>query len=204
VHLPDGLLTLQLSASLYAASAVSLVAASRLARRSLPPERLPLLGVLGGFVFAAQLVNFPIAPGVSGHLTGGALLSIVLGPAPAILAMTSVVLVQCLMFADGGIVALGANVMNLAVVTPIAAHAVTRVLGDRLHGLAAAASVLAAALAVSLEVALSQAVPLGTFLLPMLARHGLIALAEGLATQGVVRALRAARPDLFGARLEVT
>ncbi|MBI1854049.1 MAG: energy-coupling factor ABC transporter permease [Planctomycetes bacterium] len=204
MHLPDGLLTLPVSASLWGGAVASIGVAVRAAKRTLAPERLPLIGVLGAFVFAAQMLNFPIATGVSGHLAGGALLAIALGPGAAVLAMTAVLMVQCLLFADGGVLAFGANVMNMGVIAPLVATAVYRLLGDRFAGMAASASVLAAALAATLELVASRAVPLATFLTPMLALHALIAVVEGVATHAVLRALRGMRPEIFTRRLETT
>jgi cobalt/nickel transport system permease protein len=191
-----------MAAALGGAAAVSLGVAARAARRRLSPQRLPLLGVLGGFVFAAQLLNFPVAPGVAGHLSGGALLAIVLGPAPAILTMGAVVLVQCFLFADGGMVALGANLVNLAVVAPLCGFAVDRLLRGRFPGLAAATSVLATSAVLIVELEASGAVPIYSFLAPMLGFHAIVAVIEGLATHAAVQALRETRPEIFSATVE--
>ncbi len=204
MHLPDGFLTIPVSISLDAIAAAGIGIASRAARRRLEPERLPLLGTLGGFVFAAQMLNFPIAPGVSGHLTGGALLAIVLGPAPAVLAMSAVVIVQCLLFADGGLLALGANLVNLALVAPLVAYGVHRLLRGQFVGLAAFAGVVAAASTVSLELTLAGTLPPSAFLLPMLGLHAIIGVVEALATRAAVAALKKSRPGILGAGLEAS
>ena len=114
MHIPDGFLTPPVWASLDALSipAVSLLA--RKAKTELEESRIPLLGVMGAFVFAAQMINFPVGPGTSGHLVGGTLLACTLGPAAAALVMTAIVAVQALVFQDGGVIALGPNVLNMA------------------------------------------------------------------------------------------
>ena len=99
-----------------ALSAVGVGLALRQARRRLPPRRVPLLGLAAAFLFAAQMVNFPVAGGTSGHLVGGVLVAALLGPSAAIVVLTTVLIVQCFLFADGGVLALGANVFNMAIV----------------------------------------------------------------------------------------
>src|SRR6202142_2429618 len=94
----------------------------RRAQRTFDPGRIPLLGVMGAFVFAAQMINFPVGVGTSGHLVGGALLAYTLGPAPAVLVMTVIVAIQAFVFQDGGVLALGANVFNMAVVGVLAGY----------------------------------------------------------------------------------
>ena len=124
MHVPDGFLDARTLAATAGLAVVGLGLALREVRRNLPPRRVPLIGLAAAFVFAAQMLNFPVAAGTSGHLIGAALAAVLLGPAAAIVAMTAVLLLQALMFADGGITALGANVLNLAVIAPLAAHGV--------------------------------------------------------------------------------
>ena len=114
MHIPDGFLTPPVWATLdiIAVPAVSLLA--RRAKAEVDELRIPLLGVMGAFVFAAQMINFPVGLGTSGHLVGGALLAIVLGPAAAAMVMTAIIAIQALVFQDGGIVALGPNLLNMA------------------------------------------------------------------------------------------
>src|SRR5512145_1942343 len=126
MHIPDGFLDARTLVTAAGLSAVGLAIALRAVRRNLPPRRVPLLGLAAAFVFAAQMLNFPVAAGTSGHLIGAALAAVLLGPAAAIVAMTAVLLLQALMFADGGITALGANVLNLAVIAPLVAYSVYR------------------------------------------------------------------------------
>jgi cobalt/nickel transport system permease protein len=114
MHIPDGFLSTPVWATLDVVSAPAVAWVARRAQRETQDHRIPLLGVMGAFVFAAQMINFPVGPGTSGHLVGGALLAIVLGPAAAALVMTAILALQALIFQDGGVLALGANVFNMA------------------------------------------------------------------------------------------
>jgi len=101
MHIPDGFLDLRTAATAAMLAGVGLAFALRDVRRRLPPRRVPLIGLAAAFVFAAQMINFPVAAGTSGHLIGAALVTVLLGPGPAVVAMTAVLLLQSLMFADG-------------------------------------------------------------------------------------------------------
>jgi len=210
VHMGNELLTLPTAGALAAGAAGGLSWASARARRTLDERRAPLLGILGAFVFAAQMVNFPVLPGTSGHFLGAALLAILLGPHAAALGMASIVIVQCLLFQDGGLLALGANLLNMALAAPYAAWAAFRALlppgtapGRARLGAAAfaaaLASVLAAATLVPLEVAAAGVarIPLPVFLGTMAAVHAVIGLAEGIFTVAVLAFLARLRPDLL-------
>src|SRR5437879_1763136 len=122
MHIPDGFLSPPVWGTLdvLAIPAVGLVA--KRAEGLQDDRRLPLLGVMGAFVFAAQMINFPVGLGTSGHLVGGTLLAIVLGPAPASIVMTAILAIQALVFQDGGIIALGANISNMAVAGVLAGY----------------------------------------------------------------------------------
>jgi cobalt/nickel transport system permease protein len=184
-------------------------------RRAPDDRRVPLMGVMGAFVFAAQMVNFSIpGTGSSGHLGGGMLLAILLGPHAAFLVMASVLTIQALFFADGGLLALGCNVFNLAffssfivyplVYRPIAARAGASPTRNRVVLGAVAGSVAALALGatgVVLETTASgiSTLPLGPFALLMVPLHLAIGVVEGLVTGTVVLVLWQARPELVGA-----
>ena len=114
MHIPDGFLATPVWATLDVVAAPSVAWIARRAQRNFDEARVPLLGVLGAFVFAAQMINFPVGPGTTGHLVGGALLSFALGPAAASVVMTAILALQALVFQDGGILALGANIANMA------------------------------------------------------------------------------------------
>src|SRR5687768_13683116 len=122
MHIPDGFLSTPVWATLNVVSAPAVGYMAKRAGSTMGEGRAPLLGVLGAFVFAAQMVNFPVAPGTSGHLLGGALLAFTAGPAAASLVMTAVLIIQALVFQDGGILALGANIFNIAVAGVLTAY----------------------------------------------------------------------------------
>jgi len=122
VHVPDGFLATQVWATLDLAAATSVGLVVRRAQRSFDEARIPLLGVMGAFVFAAQMINFPVAAGTTSHLVGGALLAFTLGPAAACVVMTAILAIQALIFQDGGVLALGANVVNMALLGVLAGY----------------------------------------------------------------------------------
>src|SRR3954447_20747049 len=124
MHIPDGFLSPEVALATGAVAAGGVALAVRRTERTLDERRIPLLGVTAAFVFAAQMLNFPIAGGTSGHVIGGALAVAVLGPWAAIVALSVVVGVQALLFADGGLTALGANLLNMAIIGPLVAAAV--------------------------------------------------------------------------------
>jgi cobalt/nickel transport system permease protein len=182
---------------LLAAGAVGL-AVSKL-RTENSRDRLSIIASVSAAVFAAQMVNYPVGQGTSGHLIGGALTGLLLGPWTAMVVMTIVITVQALLFADGGLAALGANVLNMAVVAPLAAIAVDRVLRRSSlfrerevlrSGLAAWACVMAAAATCSLEIAASGQQPLIAVLPTMTGIHAVIGLSEALITAAVLLAVR--------------
>src|SRR5579864_930653 len=122
MHIPDNFLSTPVWATLDVVSVPAFGIVARHASKSLEESRLPLLGVMGAFVFAAQMINFPVGMGTSGHLVGGALLAFALGPSFAVVAMTAILAVQAFIFQDGGILALGANVFNMAIAGVLAGY----------------------------------------------------------------------------------
>src|ERR1700722_10299863 len=122
MHIPDNFLSPPVWATLDAIAVPAVGLMLRQAGRDLDDTRIPLLGVMGAFVFAAQMINFPVGVGTSGHMVGGALLAYTLGPAPAALVMTVIIAIQAFVFQDGGVLALGANVFNMAVVGVLAGY----------------------------------------------------------------------------------
>ncbi len=206
----DALLSPAVGGTLWAASAAAVAGASRGLRREADDRKVPLMGVAGAFVFAAQMVNFAVpGTGSSGHLGGGLLLAVLLGPDAALLVMTSVLALQALFFADGGLLALGANVFNLGVVPAyLALPLVFRPLAGRVPGTRrwAAATVLSAVVAlqlgafgVVLETTLSgiSSLPFVPFLLAMQPIHLAIGLVEGLATAAVLGFVARSRPEVL-------
>src|SRR5512133_354469 len=117
MHIPDGFLSLLISILCWGITVAILAVAVSRTNKSLGERQVPLMGVMAAFIFAAQMINFPVAGGTSGHLLGGALAAIVLGPWAGMLVMTAVVMVQGLLFQDGGLLAMGANIFNMGLLT---------------------------------------------------------------------------------------
>lgn len=213
MHMADALLSPSVGGAMWAVSAGAIAwGSARLGRES--DDRIaPLMGVLGGFLFAAQMINFSIpGTGSSGHLTGGLLLAILLGPSAAFLTVASVLVVQALFFADGGLLALGCNIFNLGVIPAFIVYPlfyrrlIGRAPGPRREAavtlFAALGAMQLGALCVVLETALSgvSELPLAKFLALMLPIHLAIGAVEGAVTLAVVSFLRKARPDLLARR----
>ena len=213
MHVPDGFLDAPTSVSTGVVAAIGIGLALRGARRELDDRTAPLAGLVATFVFATQMINFPVASGTSGHLLGGALAAILVGPSTALLCMAVVFLVQCLLFADGGITALGTNICLMGIVTVVVGWAVFRavqaVLPKRVSMVAPAAAVGAL---VSVPVASlcfvglyavggAVDIPIGSLLTAMVGVHTLIGVGEAAITFLAVGSIVAVRPDLvFGAR----
>jgi len=210
MHIPDGFVNIPVAAATYVASGGSLAYAVRRTNEELGEKQVPLMGVMGAFIFAAQMLNFPVAGGTSGHLIGGALAAILLGPWAGMLIMASVLIVQALIFQDGGLVALGANVFNMGVVACLVGHYVftwlKRLLGEGTQGavisgfVAAWASVVTAAIVCASELAISGTSALAVVLPAMTLVHILIGVGEGLITVAVLAFLAATRRDLLQLR----
>lgn len=203
MHIPDGFLSPPVWATMDAVSAGTVAVAVRRVNARLDPAEVPVMGVTGAFIFAAQMVNFPVAGGTSGHLLGALLAAVLLGPWPAILVMTTIFLVQCLLFQDGGLLALGANLFNMGIIGAGLGYLIYRGLRCLFGGrempavfIAAWISVMAGALAASLELAISGTVAAGVVLRAMLAVHALIGIGEGLITVAALRLIRHVRPVL--------
>jgi cobalt/nickel transport system permease protein len=207
LHIPDGFLDARVAAATGVAAVAAVGYGLRKADETLDDRRVPLLGVTAAFVFAAQMLNFPVAGGTSGHFLGAALAAILLGPWLACLVIAVVLATQAFVFADGGITALGANVLNMGVVGALGVgflmHAARSVLPRSrgaflaVAGAGAWLAVMLGATAASLELALSGTVPLGTVLPAMLTVHALIGIGEAVVTVAAVSAVLASRPDLI-------
>ena len=213
MHVPDGFLDATSSAGTGVVAAGAVALALRYSRRELDERAAPLSGLTAAFVFAAQMMNFPVAAGTSGHLVGGVLTAVLVGPWTAVLCMTVVLLVQALLFADGGLTALGTNVTLMAVVALGVGYGAFRLLAAVLPrtragvlaatGIGAFLSVPVAALAFVGLFALGSVadVPLGTVAAVMGGVHLAIGLGEAAITVAVLGAVLAVRPDLVhGAR----
>jgi cobalt/nickel transport system permease protein len=207
MHIPDGFLSTATSVGAWAVSAGGVTYAVRRVSKELQERQVPLIGVTAAFIFAAQMINFPVAGGTSGHLLGGALAAILLGPWAGMLVLTSVLTVQALLFQDGGLLALGANIFNMAMVGVLVGWVVYSGLGRLLRKgrsetairsfAAAWTSVVVAAIAAALELALSGVFRIDVALTAMGSVHALIGLGEGLITAAVLSFLGATRPDLL-------
>jgi cobalt/nickel transport system permease protein len=213
MHIPDGFLSPEVAA-VCAVPAIGAVGYGlRRASRELDERRVPLLGVTAAFVFAAQMLNFPVAGGTSGHFLGAALAAVLLGPWLAAVVLSVVLVVQSFVFADGGVTALGANVLNMGVVGGLAVGglmvAAQRVLGRvgmdsrtttlAVAGVGAWLAVVAGAAACAFELAISGTVPLGTVLPAMVGVHVLIGAGEAVITVAAVSAVLSTRPDVVRA-----
>ncbi|KOX16817.1 cobalamin biosynthesis protein CbiM [Saccharothrix sp. NRRL B-16348] len=208
MHMSDGLLNAPTSLLFVAVAVAGVGVALAKARGDLDDRTAPMAGLVAAFVFATQMLNFPVLPGVSGHLLGGALAAILVGPWVGALCVTIVLVVQSLFFADGGITALGANVTNMALVGTavgyLTAVALRRLATRGKGGLAAVAFVSAlvntvlASFGFVLEYAIGGqgGVAFGTVAAAVLGVHVLIGIGEGVITAVTVTAVAAARPDL--------
>lgn len=215
MHIPDGLMDPTVSAIGWIEFLVVLGAVLLLAGNRIKEKNLPRVAVLSAGIFVAQMLNFPIGGGTTGHLVGGALFAIIAGPMVAVIGMTVVLLIQALMFGDGGITALGLNALNMAVIAPLTGWGVYTLLktmtekGGRssaasgfVVGAAAWASVFVAAAACAAELAVSHAVSSGAYGIAatvsvpaMLGMHAVIGVGEGIITAGVLAYLWSVLPD---------
>ncbi|RIK44978.1 MAG: cobalamin biosynthesis protein CbiM [Chloroflexi bacterium] len=208
LHIPDGFLSTWVATVFYLITIACLAVAIRKTSESYQESTAPLMGVLAAFIFAAQMMNFPVAGGTSGHMLGGALAAILVGPWAAMVIMACVVGVQALVFQDGGLAVLGANIFNMGIATALVGFAVYKAVtgfgnGKRpfiLVGTFAAAwvSVMVAAFLTSAQLAVSGTSDWGIVLPAMLGVHALIGIGEGVISAGAVAFVLATRPDLLG------
>lgn len=212
MHIPDGFLDTKTAVATGVLAAVGLGIALHRVRRTVPPRRVPLLGLAAAFVFAAQMLNFPVAGGTSGHLIGAVLAAVLLGPSAAVVVMSSVLILQCFMFADGGVTALGANIFNMGLVAPVVGYGIYLIvrrmggegLRSRLWATAFAAwcSTVAAAIACAGQLALSGTVAWSVAFPAMTTVHMLIGVGEAVITTLVVGAVARVRPELLSERAQ--
>jgi len=205
MHIPDGFIDGKTAATTVLLAAAGVGLALRQVRRRLLPRRVPLLGLAAAFLFAAQMINFPVAGGTSGHLLGGLLAAALLGPSAAIVVLTAVLIVQCFLFADGGVLALGANIFNMAIVGGgggyVIYHTVCRWLPGTRGQVAAVAfagwcSTVLAAVCCAAELAWSGTVRWGAAFTAMTSVHMVIGVGEGVISALVLVAIQRVRPDL--------
>jgi cobalt/nickel transport system permease protein len=198
MHIPDGFLSPPVWVTLDLVSAPAVAILARRAQQGTDTSRIPLLGVMGAFVFAAQMINFPVGPGTSGHLVGGALLSMVVGPTAAAIVMTAILAIQAFVFQDGGIMALGANVFNMALAGVLAGYLPYRLWSRQWRSAAIFAGGFLSVLT-SACLALAQLLLSGVRMPPKIiwistALFAIGALIEGAITLAAVRAIERLNP----------
>ncbi len=212
MHAPDGFLNVGTAIATGAVSAGTIGASLRQAKHTLKDKQVPLAGIAAAFIFAAQMFNFPVVAGTTGHLLGGALAAILLGPRIGAIVVGIVVVVQAIVFADGGLTALGYNVLNMAIIPAFGGYALF-VLSRKIFPANSAGVVAATSLAAGLSVVLSAAafsiewlfgatapVPFDTVFGAMVGIHLLIGIGEGIISGMAIGAVMASRPDLvYGA-----
>ncbi|MFF5490611.1 energy-coupling factor ABC transporter permease [Streptomyces virginiae] len=208
MHVPDGFINAPVSVAAGVVAAAAVAVSLRGARRELDERTAPLAGLVAAFIFAVQMLNFPVAAGTSGHLLGGALAAILVGPYTGVLCVSVVLLMQGILFADGGLTALGVNITVMGVVTVVVAHAIfrglLRILPPTRRSVTVAAftgallSVPAAAAAFTLVYAVGGTtdVPIAKVITAMVGVHVLIGIGEAVITAATVGAVIAVRPDL--------
>jgi cobalt/nickel transport system permease protein len=198
MHIPDNFLSTPVWAALDAVSISAVGLMVKRASRDLEEVRIPLLGVMGAFVFAAQMINFPVGAGTSGHLVGGALLASTLGAAPAVLVMTTIIAIQALVFQDGGILALGANVFNMAVAGVLVGYWPYRLWGANRRNAAiwtgGFLSVMASGTLALAELLISGVAMPHVWVLTSLGLFAVNAIIEGAITVSVIQALEKLNP----------
>ncbi|MGB5218435.1 MAG: energy-coupling factor ABC transporter permease [Smithella sp.] len=212
--MPDALLSPTVGATMWAGSVAAIGYSSKKLKENLDNKTIPLMGIMGAFIFAAQMINLTIpGTGSSGHIGGGMILAVILGPYAAFLSIASVLVVQALFFADGGLLALGCNIWNLGIYPCFIAYPLMYkpIAGDSTNTkrifIAAIVSVIIAlqlgAFSVVLETLLSgkSELPFGTFVLMMQPIHLAIGLMEGLITAGVILYVKQARPEILEASI---
>ena len=213
MHIPDGFIDGPTSVAGGAVAVAGLTVCLKKASQTMEDKQIPLAGLTAAFVFAVQMLNFPVATGTSGHLLGGVLAAVLVGPWVGTLCVSVVLTVQCLLFADGGVSALGLNIINMAMVGAFGGYAifllVKKVLPRTKSGVTVASGIAAglappvAAVVFTLEYALggNGAASVGTVAAAMIGVHVLIGIGEGVITAMAIASVLAVRPDLvWGAR----
>lgn len=212
LHIPDGFLDLKTWGTLYGVSGGTTAYALYKVRDRLDEVKIPFLGIVAAFIFAAQMLNFPIAGGTSGHYVGALLACVLLGPWEGFLVMVVVLLVQGLFFADGGMTALGANIFNMGIIAGLLSYyllalnkgLLSRLMGEKKALLVSVAfyswlAVVLASSACAVELAISGTMPLGTALPAMAGVHAVIGIGEAIIGVVVCAVVLQARPDLVDA-----
>jgi len=203
MHIPDGFLEPKVWVSLTAVSAAAVAYASKKVSKNLDEKKVPLMGVIAAFVFAAQMVNFPVGGGTSGHLMGGVLIATIMGPFAALLMISTVLIIQALLFQDGGITALGANIFNMGIVGAglgyLTFKGLNRVTGNLNFAVFTASwlSVVTAAGIAAAELSISGVIPISVSLPAMTGVHAIIGIGEGAITIAALGLISGVSKDVF-------
>lgn len=206
MHIPDGFLAMNTWIPTWLISAAGIGYSVKVASQKLKEKLIPLMGVMSAFIFAAQMLNFPVAGGTSGHLLGGVLAAILLGPFSAAIVISVVLAVQCLVFQDGGITALGANILNMSIIGAMGGYLIYRLVCKFISGnkgilisafISAWFSVVIASAFCALELAISGTSPFGIVFPAMVGIHAIIGIGEGLITLLIISFIIRVRPDLI-------
>jgi cobalt/nickel transport system permease protein len=207
MHIPDGFISTPVAVTGIAVATGTIAYAVKKTNKKMGEKQIPMMGVLAAFIFAAQMLNFPIIGGTSGHLIGAALAAIFLGPWAGVLIMSCVLIVQSLVFQDGGLLALGVNIVNMGVIPCFLGHYLYSGVASLFHksklgrmvsaGLAGWLTVVVSAIFCAVELAISGTVPLKVALPSMAGIHALIGIGEGLITAAVLALVLATRADLL-------
>lgn len=207
MHIPDGFLSIFVSIIFWIISLIIISIALKKSKFELAEKQIPLMGVLAAAIFAGQMLNFTVIGGTSGHLLGAALATILLGPWSAIVVMTAVVSIQALIFQDGGLIVLGANIFNMAIIGVLVSNSIyvitKKIFGNKKWGitlssfLAAWGSIFVASLACAIQLVISGTSPANIVIPAMAGIHALIGIGEGLITAGAIVFINTTRNDLL-------
>jgi cobalt/nickel transport system permease protein len=209
MHIPDGFLSHGLNAATFILSTGACAYGVKRVNRNFGEREVPLMGVTAAFIFAAQMINFPVAGGTSGHFLGAVFSSVLLGPWASLIIMTMVLVVQCLGFADGGLTAIGSNIFNMGVIGALGGYGVFASLYVLFRksrkgffialAISSWLSIILAASAAGIELAISGTSPLRVALAAMVGTHALIGIGEAIVTTTAVSLILKTRPDLVAA-----
>ena len=206
MHIPDGFLDTKTWVGMGGISAVFIGTAVRKANKIITDKHIPLLGVMAAFVFAAQMFNFPVGGGTSGHFMGATLIAVLLGPWASVLIMTTVLTVQCLIFQDGGLTALGANIFNMGIVGGFFGYYINTLLQLFIHGkkgifvggfTASWCTIVLSSVCCAIELGISGTMPFKIVIPAMAGIHAIIGIGEGFITVATLSLLIKVRPDLL-------
>jgi cobalt/nickel transport system permease protein len=210
MHAPDGFLSIPVAALMWLVTLAAIAVSVKKTNETFDERAIPLMGVTAAFIFAAQMFNFQVIGGTSGHLLGGVLAAVLLGPWAGTLVMVAVIAVQGLIFQDGGLVVMGANIFNMGIVGTMGGYALYRALcgalgGERraripAAGIAAWLSVVLGSMAMALELGISGTTSLVVALAAMVGIHVFIGIGEALVTMAALGFIQVTRPDLLGLR----